>query len=313
MLIPISTGTLLDDLDRLGLARELFDKRLRLGTVAKTFDIVLCLLEAFNFKDSDCSGVVGEHPVSRESLGWVFNGYQRLGRVICIWLHHARLDEVDIMGEVSVKLLGRIQSYCASGSYLSTGVMLTPDLLQIVNDFLALDNLGQFTGLQVELSRFIESVTSCSNAPDTYPTCARNHLLPTLQTIKNASNDHLELSLQVGFLGKISALPSCLLTHKIQDAVQNFLNRFEHAACPSGATNTMNAGSLNNTFSGSSTAPCHTIEEHRHLQTPQKTSFLFPNAESKDQDVAQGLVSGLLQLLGYENIERLEDLTANLS
>lgn len=73
----------------------------------------------------------------------------------------------------------------------------------------------------------------------------------------------------------------------------------------------MNSGSLNNT--GSATAPCHTTEEHRPLQTPQKISLFFSDTESKEQDVVQGLVSGLLQVLEYENIERFEDLTANLS
>lgn len=197
MLLPASTGTLLDDLDRLGLARELFDKKLRLGTVSKTFDLVFYLLETFIPKDSNCSGVPEERPVSRQHLGWVLNGYQRLGRVISVWLQKARVDEVDTMDGISVKLLGRIRYYCAPGSYLSSGVKLIPDLLQIVNDFLALDNLSQFTALQHELSRFIESVTGCSNTTDTYSTCIRNHLLPTLQTIKNASNNHLELCLQV--------------------------------------------------------------------------------------------------------------------
>lgn len=101
--------------------------------------------------------------------------------------------------------------------------------------------------------------------------------------------------------------------HKIKIAVRNFLNRFQHDAFQSGATSIMNSGSLNNTFSGSATAPCHTTEEHRPLQTPQKISLFFSDTESKEQDVVQGLVSGLLQLLGYENIERFEDLTANLS
>lgn len=194
VLIPTSTGTLLDDLGGLGLARELFDKKLRLGTVARTFDIVFYLLETFSLGEFDCSGVVEELPVSRQYLGWVLNGNQRLGRVICTWLHKARQDEVDTVGEISVKFLNRIRLYCASGSYLSSRVKLIPDLLQIVIDFLALNNLSQFTGLQLELSRFVESVTGCSHM---YSTCIRNHLLPTLQTIQNASNNHLEPSLQV--------------------------------------------------------------------------------------------------------------------
>ncbi|KAL4888524.1 UVSB PI-3 kinase [Aspergillus ambiguus] len=202
--IPALQGTLLVDLDELGLPRGLFEGRFKIGSFPQVFKAIFVLLDSLSPNTSNLASAV-----ARQNHAWVLNGYQRLWRPLFRWLQVSDTSAAVSKDHVCSQFLARVQLCYTRLSPLSTQTELTHDLILMLGRLLTLDNLDQLPTSQLQLSQVISDLT-VSLGYDLLVICGKAAVLPTVEELQKKDvfpllEPQLQTTLQ-GFAGALGCL-----------------------------------------------------------------------------------------------------------
>ncbi|KAJ5770783.1 uncharacterized protein N7511_002834 [Penicillium nucicola] len=156
--IPAEGGTLIEDIENLGLSPSLCSNRTLLGNFYQSFSLACRLLDSF----SPNNDVVSRAKHHEFNLSWTLNGYHRLRKVILEWLHLFRAKLTPEDESLSLQYLTCLQRCWVSGSHTSSllsNTSLVSTWCQFLRGILGLDVLSQLNSVQALLSCFLDDLS----------------------------------------------------------------------------------------------------------------------------------------------------------
>lgn len=186
--MPITGGQLFVDLNSLGLPHAIFDRKLRFGSSSNTIIFAVRLLNCLIPDRSKPSPLRSKNYASfvRHNLAWILNSYQRLWSVSFRWLKMVDLQGFEVQARICLQVLEGMEGlhHCGIFSWLET--QWTYGLLQLLDEVLVLERLGQLRALHPEISRLIFKLSCCIGKTGSFSRIARYTISPRVVEIKNA-------------------------------------------------------------------------------------------------------------------------------
>ncbi|KAE8374326.1 protein kinase [Aspergillus bertholletiae] len=296
MIIPTPKGNLLVDLDKLGLPRSLFERRLKLASSWHAFNLTFHLLDSFRADNANTPFTASKNSVIRQNVAWVLNGYQRLWTLMLHWLQNPQPGLIENMISTSLQFVISIRSCCNKGVFSPSEIELIYGLLRILEDIFALDKLCQFSTLQSELSQLLDTFTNRINSTWALLQCLRTTIFPALRGLANMP-DRFET-----------------LETKLQVAIHGFLNSISHISPEGGAAETVSLEPFNVFVSESNprfqqhelSSPA--VQDSETTRTSKRLCNPRLSPHSKSRDTAQQLIAASLAVIGFTSPGGLGDL-----
>lgn len=192
---PVPEGPVFVVLGKLGLPRNLFEKRVNLGSFPGAVLVTLGLLDSFIVRlDGDIS-FPSKASSMRRNLAWVLSGYRRIWRVVSIWLQKTNMDNVGSKVELCSRFLESIRTCCLCE--ISSEIETVYDSLQMLGDILSSDCLSHSSSLQTQLACFIDDFVNLSDYTEKQLKYVRRISPPLSDAMKKATFKTLEIRLQV--------------------------------------------------------------------------------------------------------------------
>ncbi|KAL2832369.1 hypothetical protein BDW59DRAFT_104134 [Aspergillus cavernicola] len=289
--LPIPEGPLSVVLGKLGVPRNLCDRKIRLGSFPRAILLSLSLFDSFVGVQSDHTSFVDRASSIRQNFAWILNGYQRLWSVTSSWLRNSNLDNIDAKVEICSHFLTFIRSCCLCEA--SSEMKIAYDFLQPLGDMLSSDYLTQLPSLQLKLSQFIDDFTNCSGCSERHLKCSRRLLPPLNDATKMTTFQSLE--------------------PQFQATIQDVLTRATRAHStlePNGhlTSNDGDRAMIDSFVSNQGFAvPTQIGEDDEARQAPKRCCLSRPE-ETQEVDVTQQLTSRLLEIVRFEGPANLENL-----
>lgn len=186
--IPTPGGTLLVELDRLGLPRALLERKVSLGTNSQAITLALRLLNSFrpSFTCNPC--MKREDFLARQSLAWILNGYQRLWKVTLSLYQNAGSAALDSTSWIVLQFLTSLEPKSEQESFppdpLQSDIEFLQTWLQCLSEAFSLDGFSQMPALQLGLSSFLCRIIEATKGPNMLAECMSYTLLPVLIDIR---------------------------------------------------------------------------------------------------------------------------------
>ncbi|OQD80500.1 hypothetical protein PENANT_c035G04418 [Penicillium antarcticum] len=182
------SGTLIEDIENLGLSPGLFSNCTVLGDFHQSFSLACRLLDSF----SPNNDVVSRAKHHEFNLSWTLNGYHRLRRVIVEWLYLSGAQPAPDDETMSLQYLACLQRCWVSGSHdssLLSNTSLISTWCQCLRGLLGLGILDQLPSVQALLSCFLDDLSRAAANSNSLVKQLRE-TLPALEDIKSVhSND----------------------------------------------------------------------------------------------------------------------------
>ncbi|KKA22075.1 Non-specific serine/threonine protein kinase [Rasamsonia emersonii CBS 393.64] len=161
IVVPGPGGSLVTDLDRLGLPRDLFRNKLRLGLFPQATFSLLQLLHSMMPKFMNSSQSFPTSAIQQD-LAWILNLYQRLWRVILRWIRAFGASFHQTMVEIVVQFLTCIQRCTENSSAITRMISLDAKAssiwLQSLADIFSIQTFCQDSVIQLTLTQCLENV-----------------------------------------------------------------------------------------------------------------------------------------------------------
>lgn len=189
--IPTPGGDLLVELNRLGLPRALFERRVSLGTNSRAIILALQLLNSCrpSFTCNPC--MKRENLLARQNLAWILNGYQRLWKVTVSLHQNTGSAALDSTSWIVLQFLTSLEPKGEQESFrsgpLQSDIELSQTWLQCLSEAFSLDGFGQMPALQLGLSSFLCRLIEATKGPNMLAECMSYTLLPVLIDIRKKS------------------------------------------------------------------------------------------------------------------------------
>ncbi|KAN0073288.1 hypothetical protein V8E54_008508 [Elaphomyces granulatus] len=189
--IPSANGSLLADLDKLRLPRELFHHKLKLGSFLQGTACLLQVLDSIIPQLTDGSLVIGT-ATSKHILAWKLHICQRLWTVLFRWIHSSCPSRVQHKSQIAAHFLTCIRKCSEHSSSIGRMAPLNVKarciLFQSMADLLSVEALRLHPDVQVALHRCLETVADTDHQMLTVVLCMEDVLFPILFDIKR--NEH---------------------------------------------------------------------------------------------------------------------------
>ena len=200
--LPSKSGSLMTDLDHLGLPRGLLKRTLTLGTFAQAAALATALLDALSPEASAQCVTKRRNCTLRQNLPWALNGYHRLRRVLVKWLQTPRFKTTPADEEVLSQFLIYTRRLCVSDFAMATllsDMSLASTWTQCLAEVLPLSIGLPMPAIQLDLGQFVDEVTLAIKQSKLAVPQLRDILLPVLTDIRaqDANSQLVETSLLV--------------------------------------------------------------------------------------------------------------------
>lgn len=186
--MPGSIGSLLIELDDLALPHDLVKKPTELGPFPRTVALVSHLLDSFSPKAPVQEFEKLQNLDLRQNLSGVLNGFSRLRKVLVKWLQESGSSLGPGDDRVPIVFLTHVHRFCVSkstSSALLSDMSLTSVWLQCLGDLLEPSVTHGLSGLQTELSKFLEEVEQSTSESKLWEHQTRELILPVLVDFGN--------------------------------------------------------------------------------------------------------------------------------
>lgn len=192
---PVPEGPIFVVLGKLGLPRNLFEKRVYIGSFQGAVLVTLGLLDSFLVRSDGHIAFPSKASSMRYNLAWILSGYRRIWSVVSIWLQGTDLDKIDSKVEICSRFLESIRTCCLC----ETSFEIEPvyDSLQMLGDILSSDCLKHSTSLQSQLACFIDDFVDFSGCTEKQLKYVRRIAPPLSDAMKKTTFKTLEIHLQV--------------------------------------------------------------------------------------------------------------------
>lgn len=192
---PVPEGPLFVVLGKLGLPRNLFEKRVSLGSFQGAVLVTLGLLDSFLVRLDGHISFPSKASSMRQNLAWILSGYQRIWSVVSIWLQGTSMDKVDSKVEICSRFLASIRACCLCET--SSEIETVYDSLQMLGDILSSDCLSHSTSLQSQLACFIDDFVNFSDCTEKQLKYIRRILPPLSDAMRKTTFKSLGTHLKV--------------------------------------------------------------------------------------------------------------------
>ncbi|KAL3460576.1 hypothetical protein BJX64DRAFT_278456 [Aspergillus heterothallicus] len=156
VVLPSSEGPLSVVLGKLGLPRNLCEKRIKLASFPRAVLLSLSLFDSFLSLGKSRYFFSRKTPSVRQNLAWILDGYQRLWNVASSWLQNPISDVAECRVEICSRFLASIWSCWLSG--VSSEMEIVYDFLETLVNMPCADLLIHSPTLQLELGQFIDEI-----------------------------------------------------------------------------------------------------------------------------------------------------------
>lgn len=174
------------EVERFGLARDLFGKKITLGSFPHVAASLLQLLDSMVPPASLWNNTA---PIIRQNLAWALNGYQRLWKIIIHWIQTTGPSNFQYKSQLSIRFLTCTQrchdAYSSLGRIVSLDIKVTCVWLRSLADLLSLELFRQEPALQAAFCQFVDSIGELAQQSTVIKACIEDILLPTLWDIKS--------------------------------------------------------------------------------------------------------------------------------
>jgi serine/threonine-protein kinase ATR len=199
--MPGPDGSLIKDIQRLGLPTALFKTNTALGGFMQTVSLACRLLDSFNPRDEMQTRDKKHDLTLRQNFSWVLNGYHRLKKIILGWLqtngpYLTPEDEI-----VSLQYLTYLHRCCVPDSTLAdplSDMSLTSTWSQCLCGFLCLKNIGRLPSVQAHLGRYLDDLTQAAKTSQSLVQHLSDTVLATLVEVESCGSN--AQSLESGLL-----------------------------------------------------------------------------------------------------------------
>ncbi|KAL4869315.1 hypothetical protein BDV12DRAFT_185211 [Aspergillus spectabilis] len=286
--LPVPGGPLFVVIGKLGLPRNLFEKRIKIKSFRGAFLLSLSLLDSFRDPVAGHRSFYDRIPSVRQNISWILNGYQRVWSVTSSWLRSSSSDSIEFKVDICLRFLTSIRSCCLGSSETD----IAYDLLQTMSDVLCSDYLVHSPALQLELSQLIDDLTGFPKLTDRYLKCIKRLLLPLSDVTKKATFNSLEPRLQTVIY---NVLAKAAQTHSDQEPITPL-------------TSNNGGKAVLESFASSQglAVPNQIAENDKARQVPNRR-------HSYGIDVIQALITKLLEIIRYEGPTNMESIKLAIS
>jgi serine/threonine-protein kinase ATR len=182
IVVPSLEGSLIADLDRLRLPRNLFLKKLHLGLWPQATFSLLRVLNSMMPKFMNNSQNFPACAI-RQDLALILNLYERLWRIILRWILPCRAGFDQNVAEIVVQFLTSMQRCTESSSatrMMSLDAKASSIWFQGLADVFSVQSLCQDPTMQLTLTQCLEDVLESVRRSPGIRICAEDILLPAL-------------------------------------------------------------------------------------------------------------------------------------
>jgi serine/threonine-protein kinase ATR len=202
--MPSKSGSLMVDLDNLGLPRGLLKRSLTLGSFSRAAALATALLDALS-PEASAQGISRRRNCTlRQNLPWALNGYHRLRRVLVRWLQTPGLKVTLADEQILSQFLIYTRRLCVSDSSMATmlsDMSLASTWTQCLAEFLPLSISLPMPTIQLDLSHFVDEVTLAIKQSKLAVPQLRDTLLPVLTDIRAQDSNPQIVEQCLGCLG----------------------------------------------------------------------------------------------------------------
>ncbi|KAL4915148.1 hypothetical protein BDW62DRAFT_203876 [Aspergillus aurantiobrunneus] len=290
--IPVPEGPLSVVLGKLGLSRDIFEKRVKLGSFGGAVSATLSLLDSFLVQMKGPIPFPNSASRIRQNLAWILNGYQRLWNVLSSWLWSANLDNLDSKVEICSRFLTSMRMYCLCET--PSEMEIAYGFLQALSDILTSDVLDHSPSLQLHLGKFIDDLADIPDFTDRRVKYITKLLPPLTDATKKTTFISLELHLQSAVRNALAKAmqahsnPDITALSTSNDGVKTMLDSFDsRQGLPS--TNLV-------------------VKANEAKQVPKRCRLAQPKGMQGRNTIVQQLISRLLEIIRYEDPANLENL-----
>ncbi|GLI80066.1 serine/threonine-protein kinase M1 [Penicillium ochrochloron] len=185
--MPSKSGSLMEDLDNLGLPRGLLKRSFTLGSFSRAAALASALLDALS-PEASAQGISKRRNCTlRQNLPWALNGYHRLRRVLVRWLQTPGLKVTLADEQILSHFLIYTRRLCVSDSSMATmlsDMSLASTWTQCLAESLPLSISLPMPTIQLDLSHFLDEVTLAIKQSKLAVPQLRDILLPVLTDIR---------------------------------------------------------------------------------------------------------------------------------
>ncbi|CEJ55236.1 Putative UVSB PI-3 kinase [Penicillium brasilianum] len=294
--MPSKSGSIMGDLDNLGLPRGLLKRSLTLGTFTQTAALATALLDALS-PEASAQGVSKRRNCTlRPNLPWAMNGYHRLRKVLVRWLQTPGLKVTPADEQILSQFLVYTRRVCVSESSMATllsDMSLASIWTQCLAEFLTLSTGLPMPAFQLDLSRFVDEVAVAIKQSRLTVPQLRDILLPVLTDIRaqDSNPQIVEQCLRTSI--------SSLYTQLLDNTTLTMLSAGASSTSPDADSSVVNQKPRN---------VDHETEQGEDGKRAPKRLCL--SAESSDADLVQMLLEELSTSLGCGCATSLTDLCA---
>ncbi|KAE8348829.1 protein kinase [Aspergillus coremiiformis] len=291
LILPTLRGTLLVDLDRLGLPHGLFEKTFKFASLSQALNLALHLLDSFRANRDGHS--ICKNSAIRHNVAWILNGYQRLWNITFHWLQSVQLDTECKISACS-QFVAYTRSYCKQGVLSPSEIELTYGLLRIMERIFTMDKLSHLTALQRELGDLLDAFTHRSGYTTALIKCLRMTIFPAISGVSKMP-------------GRFHAFGI-----HFQVAIQRFLRTFSHISLECADADVVSfkpsqivALESHSRFQELSSS---TARSNESIQASKRRCIPLLSEQSEPGDTVQQLIESLFELMGFERLGGLGDL-----
>lgn len=184
--LPGSMASFLVDLDDLALPHQLVKRQVQLGSFSRTIALVSYLLDSFSPKAALQVPDKRQSLDLRQNISGVLNGFNRVRKIIVKWLQRCGSNLDPGEENVPIQFLAHVYGFSVSKSATSavlSDVSLTSAWLQCLSDLVEPSITYGLSNLQIEISKYLEEVSSSTDDSKLFGEQSRELLLPVLDDI----------------------------------------------------------------------------------------------------------------------------------